>query len=113
MGTFRSNLRQITHTKRLKGRGLDSVVAALFGTPPGRGLCFAPLKRCAGLLVVRATTPGWAGTRRTASFQIPPCSAHRLLSWGRSSQATGVRPFALPIVHGVVYGETLCPVSMP
>jgi hypothetical protein len=26
----------------------------------------------------------------------PPCSAHRLQSWGRSPLATGLRPFGLP-----------------
>jgi hypothetical protein len=44
------------------------------------------------------TTPTqWGGHRGPAA--TPPCSAHRLLSWGRSShgaQVTELRPFALP-----------------
>ena len=41
------------------------------------------------------TTPG--GTRTPYQVQLqPPCSAHRLLSQGRSFQSTWLRPFALP-----------------
>jgi hypothetical protein len=42
------------------------------------------------------TTPGGAGTRRLNVQLQPPCSAHRLLSQGRSFQSTWLRPFALP-----------------
>src|SRR5215212_11249337 len=44
------------------------------------------------------TTPGAAGTRWTTRT-LTLCSAHRLLSWGRSSYlalTVGLRPFALP-----------------
>jgi hypothetical protein len=39
------------------------------------------------------TIPGGSGTLWATSS---PCSAHRLLSYGRSSHVTGLRPFALP-----------------
>jgi hypothetical protein len=43
------------------------------------------------------TTPGAAGTTpRPGVLQSYPCSAHRFLSWGRRSHATGLRSFALP-----------------
>jgi hypothetical protein len=52
------------------------------------------------------TTPGGAGTPRKAHLQLSPCSAHRLLSWGRSAN---LRPFFLPIVHGVVSRQWIRP----
>ncbi len=52
-----------------------------------------PLKRCAGSSVVRMTIPGGTRTPYKAQPQLAQCLAHRLLSRGRSSQATGVRPF--------------------
>jgi hypothetical protein len=47
--------------------------------------------------VVRPCRPRWAGTfPLVVSTQLPRAPRHRLLSLGRSSQATGLRPFALP-----------------
>jgi hypothetical protein len=72
--------------------------AALFYPAPvrQRGLRFAlpsALRGTSGSETM--TTPGGAGTPRKAHLQLSPCSAHRLLSYGRSSH-TGLRPFALP-----------------
>jgi hypothetical protein len=40
--------------------------------------------------------PRWgAHTLRNACLRHPSCSAHRLLSWGRSFQSTLLRPFVL------------------
>ena len=63
----------------------------------GAALRFGPLKRCARSAVVRPYLPPVGRARH--GKHPPPCSAHRLLSWGRSShgpQATGLRSFALP-----------------
>ena len=48
------------------------------------------------LEALRGTSGGATMTTFGGARTLPPCSAHRLLSWGRSSQATGLRPFALP-----------------
>jgi hypothetical protein len=69
-------------------------------TAPGRAVFLSPFARpvlCA-LSRVRGTsggetmtTPGGAGTPYEHAT-YPPCSAHRLLSWGRSSLAQGSGP---------------------
>jgi hypothetical protein len=66
-----------------------------------RGLCFAPSPRCAGASVVRTYLPpvGRAHLRKHATTS--PCSAHRLLSWGRS------------FLSLLGSGPSLCPVPMP
>jgi hypothetical protein len=62
------------------------LVALVLTHPPQRGLRFAPpsaLHR--SVCGATITIPG--GTRTPYQVQLqPPCSAHRLLSWGRSSQ---------------------------
>jgi hypothetical protein len=71
-------------------------LAALCGPLPGAALLFAPLKRCAWSPVVRPCLPP---VRRAQHHSLVccgySCSAHRLLSWGRSSHAPRFRPFVV------------------
>jgi hypothetical protein len=50
----------------------------------GAALRFAPLKRCAESPVCDNTYPRWGGHDTLVSMPtVLPCSAHRLLSYGR------------------------------
>jgi hypothetical protein len=61
--------------------------------PPWRGLRFASLKRCAVSPVCDNTYPRWGGHDTLVRMCTTPlCSAHRLLSYGRSSHARGSDP---------------------
>jgi len=76
---------------------LLTTVAALFYYPPWRGpslLALEALRWVVGSETM--TTPGGERTLYKVQLQLPPCSAHRLLSWGRSSdhtRGTGLRSF--------------------
>jgi hypothetical protein len=69
------------------GSGLYTVHGRAFLTSLGRPSLCAPEALRGTLGSANMSVPGG---------HIPPCSAHRLLSKGRSSQVTGLRPFALP-----------------
>src|SRR5215210_4743134 len=99
--------RYITHMTVISASIMP--LAALFFTPlPARSsLCaLEALRRSVG--GASMTTPGGTRTPCQSVPATPPCSAHRLLSWGRSSYGgyvTGLRPFALPPpkLQGVSY----------
>ena len=69
------------------GSGLYTVHGRAFLTSLGRPSLCAPEALRGTLGSANMSVPGG---------HIPPCSAHRLLSKGRSSQVTGLRPFAWP-----------------
>jgi hypothetical protein len=111
----------------LQGLWRRLVGVGIIGTGlSGSGLYTAPWPRCFAFLPIAfgaaftlpccalrwvvggatMSTPGGAGTSCQSVPATPPCSAHRLLSWGRSPLAlTGLRPFACPgpIPQGVSY----------
>src|SRR5215218_3415734 len=71
----------------LRGSGLYNALGRVFlALFPSRGLRIAPSKGCAGPWVVRPCLPpvGRARSGHDDSCNIFVCSAHRLLSWGRS-----------------------------
>src|SRR5215210_7133265 len=84
--------RYITHMTVISASIMP--LAALFFTPlPARSsLCaLSALRR--SVCGENMTTPGGTRTPCQSVPATPPCSAHRLLSWGRSSN---LWPFALP-----------------
>src|SRR5215212_1701266 len=85
----------------LRGSGLYNgciVGRVVVGHPPTTrpSLCpLQPLRRIVDGATM--TTPGGTGTTLRNTLSHAPCSAHRLLSWGRSSHdAPGLRLFARP-----------------
>ena len=71
------------------------------GAPSWRGLRFAPLYVAQERLWCDHECPRWGGhtsesIATSSALQLPPCSAHWLLSYGRSFQSTWLRPFAKP-----------------
>jgi hypothetical protein len=77
-------------------------LAALFGIPPRRGLHLRPRSVARGLGWCEHDYPRWGAHKTSDSIpETHSCSAHRLLSWGRSSHhphGTGLRPFAASLL---------------
>src|SRR5215207_4708001 len=82
----------------LRGSGLYTGLGRAFRTPLGAALRFAPSKRCAGASVVRTylAPVGRAQHHTDTTSSVLGASASIM---GRSSQATGLRPFALPFAQ--------------
>jgi hypothetical protein len=93
--------------------GLYNAPGRALWTTPWRGFTFAPPSALRAIVCdATMTTPGGRTHPMSRSAKRP--RARRTCFYHVSEfPSTGLRPFALPIVHGVVYGETLCPVSIP
>jgi hypothetical protein len=82
----------------LRGSGLHNSLGRAGAPTLARPIALRPLRVAQDLEWCEYDYPRW-GAHNNVQLQLPPCSAHRLLTWGRSfhdTHVTGLRPFALP-----------------
>jgi hypothetical protein len=98
------------------------ILLAALGRLFGAAFALRPLRVARDLEWCDHEYPRWVGHTTESMQQLPPCSAHRLLSWAGAPWLTGLRPFACPgpmlqgvsyVQVGVVYIRNIIPIRAP
>src|ERR671915_592005 len=90
-----------SHTSQA-GYGAPAFIMLLLSAAPvwpntsGAAFALCPLCVARDLRWCDHDYPRWGGHTSESMQQLPPCSAHRLLSWAGAPWLTGLLPFALP-----------------